>query len=101
MDEGLKKKVMVGVFTALVGVLVWVNWPEGKPDYGPPADDWEPRARAKKEAEPEVRIIEREKRQAEEEELVPDRRRKPVQAEGPIRKNSKKPTAKKKIVPAV
>ncbi len=101
MDEALKRKVMIGVFAALVGLVVFLNWPKGEPDYTGVIDDWEPAARVKKAQAPEVDTVERRQREAEEEEEDgTTRRRKKAEIDEPIRRGSKKPTAKKQLAPA-
>ncbi len=99
MDEALKKKVMMGVFVAVVGLLLFKWWPEGKADNVEWVD--EPTAeRVKTGPAFEVEKVEQQQRHAEvEEESDTGRRPKTAEIDEPIRHGSKKPTAKKVIAP--
>lgn len=92
---------MLGAFVALVGLVVFLNWPEGKADNIEWVDDEVTAKRVKKAPAPEVEAVVRRRRDAEaEEESDASGRRKRLEVDQPIRRGSKKPTAKKAIAPA-
>lgn len=100
MDDALKNKVMVGVLVALVGLVVWWNLPAGTPEE----EDYEEEVRwVRKTAEVEQQdeMVEKRRREVEEENDMAPIRRKTTDIDEPIRRRSKKPTAKEEIVPAV
>ena len=99
MDEALKKKVMVGFLVALVGMVVWLRWPEGAPAEEEYVEE-EAWVRKTAEVEQQDEMVQQRRRNVEEEDMAPIRRR-ATPIDEPIRRRSKKPTAKEELVPAV
>ena len=100
MDEALKKKVMVGFLVALVGMVVWLRWPDGAPAE---EEYYEEEAWVRKTAEVEQQdeMVQQRGRNVEEEDDMAPKRRRATPIDEPIRRRSKKPTAKEELVPAV
>ena len=100
MDEALKKKVMVGFLVALVGMVVWLRWPEGAPAEEAYVEDDEPWKRQIVEEDQDEMVQQRRRNVEEEDDMAPTRRR-ATPIDEPIRRRSKKATAKEELVPAV
>ena len=101
MDDALKRKVMMGFLVALVGMVVWLRWPEGTPGEDEYYEDEVPWVRKTAEVEQQDEMVQQRGRNVEEEDDMAPIRRRATPIDEPIRRRSKKATAKEELVPAV